>query len=64
MKALSDSIDEHRDHWWRREATRQIESIYAAERFIEEVHSRKSRVCPVLRRDSPRRHKRVLEVEV
>jgi hypothetical protein len=36
-KALSESIDEHRDHWWRREATRQIESVYAAERFIEEV---------------------------
>jgi len=34
---LSESIDEHRDHWWRREATRQIESVYAAERFIEEV---------------------------
>ena len=34
---MSESIDEHRDHWWRREATRQIESVYAAERFIEEV---------------------------
>ena len=34
---LSESTDEHRDHWWRREATRQIESVYAAERFIEEV---------------------------
>jgi hypothetical protein len=32
-----EAIEEHRDHWWRREATRQIESVYAAERFIEEV---------------------------
>jgi hypothetical protein len=37
INALSESIDEHRDHWWRREATRQIESIDGAERFIEEV---------------------------
>ena len=37
LKALTDSVDEHRDHWWRRGATRQIESVYAAERFIEEV---------------------------
>ena len=36
-RALPESIDEHRDHWWRREVTRQIESVSAAERFIEEV---------------------------
>jgi hypothetical protein len=36
-EAVFESIDERRDHWWRREATRQIESIYAAKRFIEEV---------------------------
>ena len=37
IEALSESIDEHRDHWWRREVTRQVESVNAAERFIEEV---------------------------
>ena len=35
--ALPEALNEHRDHWWRREATRQIESVYVAERFIEEV---------------------------
>jgi len=37
MNALPESIDEHRDHWWCREATRHVESVYAAERFIEQV---------------------------
>jgi len=37
MKSLPEIVEEHRDHWWRREGTRQIESVYAAERFIEEV---------------------------
>jgi hypothetical protein len=30
-------IEEHRDHHWRREATRQIETALDAERFIEQV---------------------------
>src|SRR6476661_271374 len=34
---LPSEIEDRRDHWWRREGTRQIESVYAAERFIEEV---------------------------
>ena len=31
------SIEEHRDHAWRREATRQIETALGAEQFIEQV---------------------------
>jgi hypothetical protein len=34
---LPDAIEEFRDYWWRREGTRQIESVYAAERLIEEL---------------------------
>ena len=30
-------IDEHRDHQWRRDETRQIETAFDAERFIEQV---------------------------
>jgi hypothetical protein len=30
-------IDEHRDHYWRREATRQVETPLEAERFVEQV---------------------------
>jgi hypothetical protein len=29
--------DEHRDHWWHRESTRQVETAVDAERFIERV---------------------------
>jgi hypothetical protein len=36
-RGIPESIEEHRDHWWRREGTRQIESVHAAERFIEDV---------------------------
>jgi hypothetical protein len=36
-RQLPDDIEEHRDYWWRREGPRQIDSVYAAERFIEEV---------------------------
>jgi hypothetical protein len=38
MKAhIPSDIDDYRDARWRREATRQIESAYQAERFIEQV---------------------------
>ena len=37
MQTLQESIEEQRDHWWRREGPRQIDSVYAAERFIDEV---------------------------
>jgi hypothetical protein len=30
-------IDEHRDNRWRREATRQVETAFEAERFVEQV---------------------------
>ena len=29
--------DDHRDAHWRREATRQVESVFEAERFIDQV---------------------------
>ena len=32
---LPADIEEHRDVWWCREGGRQVESAYAAERFIE-----------------------------
>jgi hypothetical protein len=35
--ALSPEIEEYRDQRWRREATRQIETAFEAERFIEQV---------------------------
>jgi hypothetical protein len=34
---LPEEIEEHRDRCWRREAMGQIETVYAAERFIEQV---------------------------
>ncbi len=34
---LPPAIEEYRDERWRREGTRQIESVYDAERFIDEV---------------------------
>jgi len=34
---LSADIEEHRDHHWRRDATRQIETAFDAERFIDQV---------------------------
>src|SRR5678816_1104427 len=34
---LPDDIEEHRDARWRREGARAIESVLAAERFIEEI---------------------------
>lgn len=34
---LPADIEEHRDHYWRREPTRQIETAFQAERFIEDV---------------------------
>jgi hypothetical protein len=34
---VPDAIEEHRDYWWRREGPRQIDSVHAAERFIDEV---------------------------
>jgi hypothetical protein len=30
-------VEEHRDAWWRREATRQVATVVEAERFIEQV---------------------------
>ena len=30
-------IEEHRDRLWRREAISQVETVFAAERFIEDV---------------------------
>ena len=35
--AIPDDIEEYRDERWRREATRQVETALAAERFIEQV---------------------------
>ncbi len=32
---IPEDIEEHRDHCWRREATRQVENALEAERFIE-----------------------------
>jgi hypothetical protein len=32
---IPEDIEEHRDRWWRREATRQIDTALEAERFIE-----------------------------
>src|SRR5436309_5758294 len=34
---IPEDVEEFRDHQWCREATRQIESAFAAERFIEQV---------------------------
>ncbi|MGE5816239.1 MAG: hypothetical protein ACM36C_17260 [Acidobacteriota bacterium] len=34
---ISSEAEEHRDEWWRREATRQIQTVIDAERFIERV---------------------------
>jgi hypothetical protein len=34
---IPEDIDEHRDERWRREATRQVETVQDAERFVEEV---------------------------
>jgi hypothetical protein len=36
-RQIPETIEEHRDIHWRREATRQIETAVAAERFIEQV---------------------------
>jgi hypothetical protein len=36
-KQIPPEIEEHRDLHWRREATRQIETVFQAERFIEQV---------------------------
>ena len=35
--ALPDDIEDFRDRGWRREGTRQVESAYQAEQFIEQV---------------------------
>jgi hypothetical protein len=35
--SLPEEIEEHRDHYWHREPTRQVDSVMAAERFIEQV---------------------------
>jgi hypothetical protein len=35
--AIPEDIEEHRDACWRREGTRQVETAYDAERFIEQV---------------------------
>jgi hypothetical protein len=34
---LPDEIEDHRDPWWRREGTRQVETVHDAERFIEQA---------------------------
>jgi hypothetical protein len=34
---LPAAIEDHRDHHWRRDVTRQVENVTAAERFIEQV---------------------------
>src|SRR5215212_7216372 len=34
---VPDEIEEYRDARWRREATQQVDDVYAAERFIEDV---------------------------
>ena len=36
-RQIPEAIEEHRDTHWRREATRQIETAVAAERFIEQA---------------------------
>lgn len=35
--ALPEHIEEHRDQWWRRDVTRQVETPVAAELFVEQV---------------------------
>ena len=35
--ALPSDVEEHRDHHWHRDATRQVETVHQAERFIERV---------------------------
>lgn len=30
-------VEDHRDHYWRRDVTRQVENVAAAERFVEQV---------------------------
>src|SRR5512142_2292370 len=37
MRPLPEDVEDYRDWRWCREATRQVESVYAAERFIEDV---------------------------
>jgi hypothetical protein len=37
VPALPPDVEDYRDGRWRREGTRQVESVFAAERFIEEV---------------------------
>jgi hypothetical protein len=34
---LPSPIEDHRDHHWRRDVTRQVENVAAAERFVEQV---------------------------
>ena len=34
---IPEAIEDHRDEWWRREGTRQVETAFDAERFVEEV---------------------------
>ena len=36
-QVLPEEIEDHRDQWWRREATRQVDCATEAERFIEHV---------------------------
>ena len=37
MRQLPTEIEDYRDHCWRREGTRQVESVIDAERFVEQV---------------------------
>src|SRR5215204_5235176 len=37
MVPIPADIEDHRDVWWRREGTRQVETAFEAERFIEQV---------------------------
>ena len=37
QRQLPDEIEEFRDQRWRREEARRVESVYDAERFIEDV---------------------------
>jgi hypothetical protein len=37
MAGVPPDVEEHRDTWWRRDATRQVTSVVEAERFIEQV---------------------------
>jgi hypothetical protein len=37
MEALPLDIEDHRDYHWRRESTRQVETAFEAERFIDQV---------------------------